>query len=113
MLGREPTTNELADHLKWSEKEVMRVGADQSQKDLIETAFEGDPTAILPSRTAEVMRLVKYELTPEETLVYEYTLGVGGKPQLAPGQIAKTLGMSPSKVTNIRTKIYDKAKRYL
>lgn len=112
LYGRPPTVPEIANHLKWSEKLVMQVGT-EGRKDLIESAFEGDPASIMPSRVAEVMRLVKYELTPEELLVYEYTQGVGGKPKLAPGDIARKLNMSPSKVTRVRDKIYRKIEENL
>lgn len=111
-LGREPTTSELADHLGWSEKEVMSVGT-ADRKEFIESAFEGDPTTIMPSREAETLRFVRHQLSPEELLVYEYTLGVGGKPQLKPGQIARKMGISSAKVTRIRAKIYDMAKGYM
>lgn len=112
MFGRPPTTEEMADHLGWSAKEVMQVSTD-NRKDLIESAFEGDPTTIMPSRTSEVLRLVYCDLTPEEQLVYEYTLGAGGKPQLTPGKIAKKLGMSSSKVTRVRDKIYKKTQEFM
>jgi len=112
MLGRPATTQEVADHLGWSEKEVMQVSSD-NRKDLIESAFEGDPTTIMPSRTSEVLRLVKHDLTPEEQLVYEYTLGVGGKPRLTPGQIARKLNMSSSKVTRVRDNIYKKVQEFM
>lgn len=112
MLGREPTTGELADYLGWSEKEIMRIGTDD-RKDLIESAFEGDPVGYMPSRITEALSFVKHDLTPEEQLVYEYTLGSGGKPKLTPGQIATKLGISPSKVTRVRQKIYDKTTRFM
>lgn len=110
-LGREPTNQELSEHLGWHPKEVTRMGA-EIRKSHIETAFEGDPTSVFPSREAEVLKLVKYQLGPEEQLVYEYTIGEGGKPQLKPGEIAKQLKMSPSKVTRIRANIYQKMQGY-
>jgi len=111
-LGREPTTEELADHLKWSPREVGRMNA-EIRKAHIESAFEGSPMNLMPSREAEVLRLVKYDLSPEERLVYEYTVGDGGKPQLKPGQIATRLNMSPAKVTRVREAIYQKMKGHL
>jgi DNA-directed RNA polymerase specialized sigma subunit len=111
-LGREPTTEELADQLKWSPREVGRMNA-EIRKANIESAFEGGPMNLLPSREAEVLRLVKYDLTPEEKLVYEYTVGDGGKPQLKPGQIATKLNMSPAKVTRVREAIFQKMKVHL
>jgi len=108
-LGREPSHQELAEQLGWSLKETTRMGS-EIRKSYLESGFEGDPTTLMPSREAEVLRMVKYDLSPEEHLVYEYTLGEGGKPQLKPGQIATKLNMSPAKVTRIREKIYQKAR---
>lgn len=106
MYDRPPTNEELSEELGWSPKEVSKVGSD-IRKSNIESAYEGDPTTILPSRTTEVIKLVKYDLTPQEKLVYEYTLGEG-KPQLNSSQIAKKLNISNSKVGNIKKKIYSK-----
>jgi DNA-directed RNA polymerase specialized sigma subunit len=111
-LGREPTNTELSEHLKWSPKETSRMGA-EIRKAHIESAYEGDPTTIMPSRESEVLQLVKYDLTPQEQLVYEHTIGAGGKQQLKPGQIAKKLRMSPAKVTRVRQGIYDKMKGHM
>jgi hypothetical protein len=45
-------------------------------------------------------------------LVYEYLLGINGKPQLKPGQIASRMRITSSKVSRIKTSIGNKAKRY-
>jgi DNA-directed RNA polymerase specialized sigma subunit len=66
----------------------------------------------MPSRESEVLNMIRPELSPEETLVYEYKTGYGGKPQLKSGEIAKKLGVSPSKVTRITQAIGRKMKRY-
>lgn len=111
-LGREPTNAELADHLKWSENTVRMLG-NEIRKSLPTSGFEGgfDPTSIAPNRDAEKLKLIKYELTPEERLVYEYTVG-DGKPMLKPGEIAQKLNMSPSKVSRLRNAITAKLEQY-
>jgi len=112
-LGREPTTREMAEALGWSEAEAGRMEAEK-RKSLYTSKFEGyDPTSIMPSREAEVLKLVRYELGPQELQVYDYTLGTNGKPQLRPGEIAKELNMNPSKVTRIRNTITGKIDDYL
>ena len=106
-FGREPTQQEMAEYLSWSPREVGRMGS-EIRKAHIESSYEGDPTTITPSIEMERLRLVKHELSPEEKLVYEYTIGDGGKPELKPGQIAKKMKISPSKVTRIRTNIFNR-----
>lgn len=110
-FGREPSTIELSDHLLWPEAEVKRMQS-ELRKSNIASAWAVDPIDIMPSKEKEWMMFVRYELTPEEMLVYDYTIGHGGKPQLRPSEIAKTLSMSPSKVTRIRQKIADKISRF-
>ena len=75
--------------------------------------WEDEPTGIRPSREQEVLNLIPYELNGEERLVYEYLFGHGGKPKLAPGQIACRLRWTPSKVTRIKNKVVDKIRDYL
>ena len=112
-LDREPTTREMAEFLGWSEPEAGRMESEK-RKALISSGFEaGDPTSFVPSREAEVLRLIRFELSPEELQVHDYTRGLNGKPQLRPGEIAQALNMSPSKVTRIRNSIAAKIEKHL
>ncbi len=112
-LGREPSSMELAEHLGWPEAEVGRMQLEIRQA-LTSSGFEIglDPTAIMPSRDLEKLTLLRYELTPDELQVYDYTFGMYGKQQLRPNQIAKKLKMNASKVTRIRNSIIAKFKKY-
>ena len=78
----------MAEYLKWSENTVRLLNK-EIRKALPTSGFEGgfDPTTISPNRDSEKLKLIKYELTPEEQLVYEYTIG-DAQPILKPGQIA-------------------------
>ena len=68
--------------------------------------------SVKPSRTAEVVRLIQYELKPEEQAVMEHLLGINGKPKLKPGEIATKLNMTPSKVSRIKSSIASKMGQY-
>jgi hypothetical protein len=109
-LGREPTTREMAEQLGWSEAEAGRMEAEK-RKSSFNTGFD-DPTTLIPSREAEKLRLIRFELSPEELQVFDYTIGANGKPMLRPGEIAKKLGLNPSKVTRIRNSINKKLSGY-
>jgi len=112
-LGREPTSQELSEHLSWSLPEVERAQAEGRKAFYTSgTPFGLDPATNMPSRATEIARFIKAELTPEESLVWEYTTGDGGKTQLKPGEIAIRLGMSPSKVSRLRNSITEKIKKY-
>ena len=75
--------------------------------------WEDEPTGIRPSREREVVDLIQYELGSEERLVYEYLFGRGGKSQMTPGQIARRLRWTPSKVTRIKNRLVDRIRDYL
>ena len=111
-LNREPTTREMAELLGWSEAEAGRM---ESEKRGLRYAslFEGyDPTTIMPSRESEKLRLIRYELSGDDLNVFDYTVGTHGKPQLRPGEIARKLNISPSKVSRIRSSIATRLEEY-
>jgi len=112
LLGREPSTREMAEQLGWSEAEAGRMESEK-RSSLFSSGFEGyDPTSIMPSRESEKLKLIRYELAGTDLNVFDYTVGTHGKPQLRPGEIAKKLKISPSKVTRIRNKIAGKLDEY-
>lgn len=112
-FGREPTAQELSEYLGWSVPEIERAQS-ESRAALYtsSTPYGLDPATNMPSRATEIARFIKPELSPEELLVWEYTTGEGGKPQLRPGEIAKKLNMSGSKVSRLRNSITAKIKKY-
>ena len=115
-LGRAPDTQSMADFLGWSKKEVARMETELSRDDYI--ASKSPVPDTLPEwvqergKVRETLRYVYYELTPDEKLVFEYTLGLYGKPQLSAGQIAKEMKISNAKVSRIKKKIDDKIRKY-
>lgn len=111
-LGRSPTQLELADSLKWSPKQVD-VLQREVRKSFPTGGYASDPSSHVPSRQKEVLRLLPYELDNEERPVFEYLYGVGGKPQLGPGAIARKLGISAPKVSRLKKSIGDKYSKYV
>lgn len=112
-FGRDATAQELSEYLGWSQPEVERAQA-ESRKALYSSSnpYGLDPATNMPSRATEVVRFIKPELSPEELLVWEYTTGEGGKQQIRPGEIARKLKMSPSKISRLRNSITAKIKKY-
>lgn len=53
-----------------------------------------------------------HDLSPKQKLVFQYSTGHGGKPVLAPGEIARKLNVSPARVSILKSEIADKARRY-
>lgn len=112
-LGREPTTQEVSEYMGWSEPEVARAQAENRGAFYTSVNKYGmDPQTNMPSRASEVARFIKAELTSEELIVWEYTTGTGGKPQLRAGEIAKVMKTNPSKISRLRNSISEKIKKY-
>lgn len=95
-------------------KEIKRLNREQ-RKGFVQKGHESDllfPDELNP-RELEVAHLIVFQLTPEERAVHEYTLGLNGKPKLAPGAIAKKLKMDNSKVSKLRSSAWAKMQPYL
>jgi DNA-directed RNA polymerase specialized sigma subunit len=105
-MGMAPDSLTLAENLGWSQAEVNRMES-ELRKDHI-ASFNPEPDRlpdIESAREKEVLRYIHYELTPDERLVFEYSLGLYGKPQMSATQIARTMNISLPKVSRIRKKI--------
>ena len=116
-LGRPPSTQEIAEHLNWPEKKVSLLQS-EVHKTYVSSGWEGgegyqDPTALMPSRHAEVLDNIYFQLSDQEKNVYDYMLGRNGRPQLNATQISQQLRISPSTVTRIKQAIAEKIKGYI
>jgi len=110
-LSRPPTAMELAEHMQVAPQQVELLKK-ELRKAVPTGQFEHDPAGFSPSRTKEMLKLIPYELSPEENAVFEHVYGTGGKPQLGTGDIAKRLNMSAPKVSRVKSAIAAKIKKY-
>ncbi len=111
-LGRPPTTEEVAKRLGWKKSEAERMDS-ELRNDLMTQGFEDDPYTLSPSKSEEVLRLFKYELSGNERSVYEYLTGYGKPQTTSTGEIAKKLKMPDYRVSRIKDSIQKKLKHYL
>jgi DNA-directed RNA polymerase specialized sigma subunit len=92
-LGRIPSTQELADELGWSAKQVARIRR-ENRNDLISSKFDTPDTMpeyrVQRSRELEAMHLVytSPETSNEERIVMEHLFGMNGGEKLSKGEIA-------------------------
>lgn len=110
-LRRSPTVHEISDFAKIPVNEVEMLRSEIREARPI-GQMQVDPTTVVPSRTKEIMRLLPHDLTPNENAVFEYVHGIGGKPMLGTGAIAKKLGVSAPKVSRMKKAIADKWRKY-
>lgn len=111
-LSRPPTPVEISKKLGWPVAEVERMDS-ELRNDLLSQGFEDDPYALTPSKSEEVLRLFKYELSGQERVVYEYLTGYG-KPRLeSTGEIARKMGLQDYQISRYRDSIQKKLRKYL
>jgi len=121
-FGREPTTDELADHMGIHPKYVSRLRR-ALRSDLIASNAmdaEGEDGSMADSiediphdQDYERAMLGYYGLNEQEKHVFDYSLGAHGQPKLKPGEIAAKLGLSPARISALKESVGSKIKPYL
>lgn len=117
-LGREPSTAELADRLRWSVKDVANIEK-EVHKDLALEEGTEQHAMYQSDKTEELLDFVYYDISNEQKLVYDYIFGTHGKPKLTKSggkrvdfdRIARQMGVSTSKVRSLHSKIRSKLER--
>ncbi len=105
-LDREPTVVELGEYLGWSVADVARMEQAVSRRDLAGSSMEFDQVSSVGDRFSETIDFIYYELTPQEQLVFDYSLGKHGKPKIkSVAEIAKRTGLTTDKVYAIKRDI--------
>ena len=105
-FGHPPDSLSLAEELGWSQAEVNRMQSELRADHIASVNPEPDTLKDLQSsHERDVLRYIHYDLTPDERLVFEYSLGLYGRPQLSATDISRTMSISLPKVSRIRKKI--------
>ena len=118
--GREPSTHEIADELKWSVKTVDTMQKEM-RKDLV--MDESKTFSVLPSaqsdKTMQAARDIMYSLNPPHQVVLEHLMGFNGKPVLLKSTggadinaIAKATKITPTKIRGALKTITRRLKDY-
>jgi DNA-directed RNA polymerase specialized sigma subunit len=111
---RPPTTDELADELGWPAAEVHRLER-ELRLDIPSTSLP-IPHTLDMTDTAEdqLLRDIWYELTPDEKKVLDAVTGMHGVRKTTEGKaLARKLGWSQAKVSQVRTSIARKMEPHL
>lgn len=109
--GRPPTHLELARAFNTSVAEARRLQTGM-RRDLgaIEGGMKWTPT--MERREDEILDLLYYNLTSQEQQVLEYVYGRNGKPKLAAKDIALRMGVTPARVSQIKSRIADEMNKH-
>jgi RNA polymerase primary sigma factor len=112
-LGREPTTVELADTLKWNIREVERMENElRSDLSLVSGKDENyfEDTLFNTDESEEALEFVYYDEDNQGKLLIEYIFGKGGKPAigLSYPELSKKTGLTEF---SLRKKVKEIAKK--
>lgn len=121
-FDREPTTEELADHMGIHPKFVTRLRR-SLRSDLIASNTmdaDGDEGSMADSiediphdQDYERAMLGYYSLNPQEKQVFDYSLGAHGCQKMKAGEIAVQLKLSPARISALKEAVGSKIKPYL
>jgi DNA-directed RNA polymerase specialized sigma subunit len=110
-LGREPTIEELADHVGMSPRRLAHL---QKFKGVMSTGMldrfggaegSGFNPAVANDTTPYAIEAVYGDLNPMNQKILEWTLGLHGEPVLPNQDIAARLGLSPGAISQRRAQI--------
>lgn len=115
LLGREPSTAELADHVGFSPAKIQKLqrvrpglAEGQTIRETDEGEDEAAPAVVHPQYRDAWIKYVYHDLPGEDQLLLEHTTGFGGAPILSKTQIASKLGLSPGAVSQRLKKLQGK-----
>lgn len=99
-LGREPSSHELSDEIKWSVKDVETMRK-EIRKDLVLDESKAEAFTLAKSdRAKQVFQDMMYSLIPAHQTVLEHAIGLNGKSALVKPSGGPDLG-AISKVTSL------------
>ena len=88
--GREPTNEELADHLGWAPKKLETFQRQSQRKEFIES--EDHPEDL--EAEDHLVDFIYHDLPPLQKSIFEYSTGYQGKPKLSGAEIMKKLNLT-------------------
>ena len=102
-LAREPTTEELAQELAWSPREVARYK--EEQRATYSTSLPIPPGFEKYSPDQTLVDFVYHDLADQDKRVFEHTTGYGGSSILSGKELMKTTGMTQGQVSHSKRRI--------
>jgi len=105
-LGRAPTSDELSDHLGWSNKHLTKFRTEIGHQELLESGgIEGSSAGTFTAEESDhTVDFIHHDLSPRQKAIFEHLTGYGGAEILSHRQIQKKLSITQGQYS------YDKAK---
>ncbi len=115
--GREPTNQELSDHLGWSPNMLSNVQQSQ-HAELIQSEDVGaglfERQSVWGSDTDDGMiDMIYYDLSPTDKLIFEHSTGYSGKPILSNAELRRKTGLTQGQLSYRKRQLVDKLKDHM
>ena len=112
-FGREATVHEVADHMAVPIAHVTRIRK-MMRADILESSADfSSVEQFSHDASLDRVMLAYYSLSPDQKLVFDYSLGAHGKQKISPGEMATKLNMSSVRVSQLKKQLADKLAPYL
>jgi hypothetical protein len=109
-LGRDPTSEEMADHLKWSHKKVIEFGKAYGVRELVESAgatMDFQSAQMPSSGGASVMDMFFHGLDAEDKKMFKDITGYDGAKELNNAQLCAKYKLTQGQLSYKRRKLVD------
>jgi DNA-directed RNA polymerase specialized sigma subunit len=93
--GREPSHDELADHLGWSMKKLQQFQRESQRKEFVESDEHPD----YDEEDDHLVDFIYHDLTPLQKKIFEYTTGYNNSPRLSGQEIMKKLELTQGQLS--------------
>lgn len=94
--GRDPTSDEMADHLGWAPKRLAKFQREALRKEFVESEDHPDDE----DAEDHLVDYVYHDLTPLQKSIFEHRTGYLGAPQLSGAAIQKKLKLSAGQLSH-------------
>lgn len=111
-LGHAPTFGEMADTLKISVGEVMRLDRGIRRDLTLVEGMHRETGQSEADREHEILEHIIYELTTQEQQVFEYTFGLNGRQKMNTARIAQVMSLPVAHVSKMKHHIAEVVERF-
>lgn len=112
-LGREPSTNELAEDLKLPLKTITSLRKEMKSEHLAEDGLETFTGASDElEKFQDSIKAMMLDLSPTQQNFVEYLYGMNGRPKLTIKKMSKKMGVPESRVRYIQKQVRNRYKEY-
>lgn len=105
--GREPTNDELADHLGWAPKKLEQFQRQSQRKEFVESEDHPD----VDDAEDHLVDYIYHDLTPLQKSIFEHSTGYLGKPKLSGAEMMKKLNITQGQLSYQKTLIVQAVSR--